>query len=125
MNTEGTNGLFKDSLKYQPTYFPPGMAIEVLANADQPYLPWTFRLPYQSHKKVQEPMVYPNGILRLTKVEFGIPRSNFDSSFVNAFRGETEIFFRSNEHYHLFMEFDHEKQGKCQNFATLNLTIRY
>ena len=125
VNDETTDELFSSSTKYQPAYFPQGMAIDVLAHPDQSYLPWTFRLPYRGRKKHSEPTCHDNGIQKLTRATFEMPTSDLNHRFITYFQEEDSIRFTSAEDYHLIIEFDDQKQGKHQTFSELRLTITY
>ena len=73
VNTDETESLFQNALKYQPAYFPKGLNIEILTNKQKSNLPWTFRLPFKGQKKNEtEPTEHECGLKNLTNVEFGI-----------------------------------------------------
>ena len=125
VNDNTTDALFADCKKYQPAYFPEGMTIDVIADTDQSYWPWTFRLPYRGRKPSNEPIRHANGIRRLTRATFEVPTTNLESRFTAFFQEEDSIRFTSGEAYHLTVEFDHHQQQKSQTIAGLNLTIQY
>jgi hypothetical protein len=125
VNTDDTNVLFENSLKYQPDYFPKGLEIEVLTNEKNSYLPWTFRLPFKSKKKkTTEPIIHKNGISALTKVEFGILFSDQNDYLLNLV-GEKSISFNQNLAHNLTLIFDDNKRNKTKIFDTLPLIIKY
>jgi len=125
-NTTEIDSLFEESEIYQPSYLPDGMGINIITNQDSPYLPWTFRLPYRTKKKVmEEPIRHTNGIKSLTKVEFIIPTNFQKAGFVNSFDYQDFITFRSGEKLSLILEFDNRLQNKEEEFRELNLTFRY
>jgi Glyoxalase-like domain len=125
VNTEDTDILFENSLKYQPDYFPKGLEIEILTNEKTNYLPWTFRLPFKGEKKkTTEPIIHKNGISSLTKVEFGIPVSDQNDYLLN-FQGEKSISFNQNSSHNLILIFDNNKRNKTKIFDTLPLIIKY
>jgi Glyoxalase-like domain len=125
VNTEDTDILFENSLKYQPDYFPKGLEIEILTNEKANYLPWTFRLPFKGEKKkTTEPTIHKNGISELTKVEFGIPVADQNDYLLN-FEGEKSISFNQNSAHNLTLIFDDNKRNETKIFDTLPLIIKY
>jgi Glyoxalase-like domain len=126
VNTEDTDIIFKNSLKYQPDYFPKGLEIEVLTNEKANYLPWTFRLPFKGEKKkTTEPTIHKNEVSELTKVEFGIPFLNLNDEYILNFEDEDSINFSRNSTCHLTLIFDKNKRNKTKVFDTIPLTIKY
>jgi hypothetical protein len=125
VNIDDNNGLFENSFKYQPDYFPNGMTIEILKNENNPQLPWTFRLPFKRQKKKEtEPKNHKNGIKRLTKVNFNYKNSQTDK-YLDFFSGESNIDFTISEDYGMTLTFDNNKQGQREYFVDLKLTIEY
>lgn len=126
VNTEDTNIIFENSLKYQPDYFPKGLEIEVLTNEKANYLPWTFRLPFKGEKKkTTEPIIHKNDISELTKVEFGIPLLNLNDGYILNFKDENAINFSQNSSHHLTLVFDNNKRNEIKIFDTIPLTIKH
>jgi hypothetical protein len=125
VNTEETDNLFEKSLKYQPTYFPSGLSIDILTNKNQPELPWTFRLPFKEHKKNEvEPTVHANGIKRLTKAQFTF-KNLYADSFVEKFKNESKIKFAAGSDLKLLLTFDNNAQRRQMEIQELNLIIEY
>lgn len=126
VNTEDSDVIFENSLKYQPDYFPKGLEIEVLTNEKANYLPWIFRLPFKGEKKrTTEPIIHANGISELTKVEFGIPFFDINNEYILNFEGKDSINFNQNSVYNLTLIFDNHKRNKINFFDTIPLTIKY
>ena len=126
VNTDDTNVLFSDSVKYQPMYFPAGLEIEFLTNEDYAYLPWTFRLPFKgSKKKVDEPTNHRYNLDRLTNAEFTIPPSINTENYINHFRDEEHVVFTSSDKCQLILTFNDYQNGGVHQFKKLPLTIRY
>ena len=126
VNTDETESLFENAYKYQPTYFPAGMNIDILKNEQNLNLPWTFRLPFKGQKKNEtEPTVHKCGLLNLTSVEFGI--SNFDETddFVQQLFGQEKIKLTRSSTNYLTLSFDNNKNGLTKEFEKLNLKIKY
>jgi hypothetical protein len=125
VNTYETNRLFENAHKYQPSYFPHGMTIDILKNEHQPNFPWTFRLPFKGQKNNKmEPIKHKNGITQLSKVDFDVENIN-DSNFMQAFEGKQNINFIKSDKTWLTLTFDEGKQGLKKSFETLQLTIEY
>ncbi len=126
VNTDETERLFEKAMKYQPSYFPVGLRIDVLSNEQNLNLPWTFRLPFKGHKKNEtEPTEHKNGIRRLTKVEFGIKSYDLNDEFVQQFVGHNKIKFRFSETNYLTLTFDRNKNSKTKEIDELCLKIKY
>ena len=125
VNTNETNNLFENAHKYQPSYFPDGMVIDILKNEHQPNFPWTFRLPFKGQKKNEtEPTKHKNGIMQLSKVDFYVENIN-DPNFIQSFKGEQNINFIKSDKTWLKLTFDKGKQGQIKTFEVLQLTIEY
>ena len=125
VNTDETNRLFENAHKYQPSYFPDGMTIDILKNEHQPNFPWTFRLPFKEQKNNKtEPIKHKNGITQLSKVDFDVENIN-DSNFMQAFEGKQNINFIKSDKTWLTLTFDEGKQGLKKSFEPLQLTIEY
>ena len=125
VNTDETDHLFKNAYKYQPTYFPDGMTIDILKNEHQPSFPWTFRLPFKGQKKNEtEPINHKNGIKQLTKVDFYVSTIN-DVKIIQAFENQQHINFIKADKTWLTLIFDEGKQEQIKTFETLQLTIEY
>jgi hypothetical protein len=124
VNTNETDLLFKKSIKYQPQYFPQGLAIEILPQEINPSLPWTFRLPFQGKKKkTEEPILHKIKINNLTKTEFKIPF--IDDDFTLFFTKDQNIKFERSKEINLTLTFDNNRNGKEMKFKTLPLTLKY
>jgi hypothetical protein len=126
VNTEDTDIIFENSLKYQPDYFPKGLEIEILTNEKANYLPWTFRLPFRGEKKkTTEPTIHKNEISELTKVEFGIPSLDLNNEYILNFKDENSVSFSQNSAYNLTLIFDNNRRNKTKVFDTIPLIIKY
>ncbi len=126
VNSKSTDKLFEQSEKYQPNYFPEGMAIDILTNEKDKSLPWTFRLPYRNEKKTHsEPTKHPNGIRKLTRTEFGMPLGHNGKAFENHFQSSANIAFKNGLPNHVTLEFDAFEQQKTVHLEGLSLTINY
>ncbi len=124
VNTDETDRLFENSLKYQPDYFSAGLSIDILQNENQPELPWTFRLPFKEHKKNEvEPTAHTSGIKRLIKAQFTY--RNLDDDFVEKFKNESKIKFVAGSDLKLLLTFDDNAQRRQMEISELNLTIEY
>lgn len=125
VNNDETDNLFKNAYKYQPTYFPEGMTIDILKNEHQPDFPWTFRLPFKGQKKNEtEPPNHKNGITQLTKVDFYVENGK-DPNFTQSFAEEQNINFIKSNKIWLNLTFDEGEQGLRKTFETLQLTVEY
>jgi len=126
VNTPDTDALFAEAVTYQPAYFPPGKTIEVLPNQHRPGLPWTFRLPFTGTQTTPaEPLQHPNGIQRLTRTEFEIQGLPAHDPFVTHFQHEQALTFEPAAATRLRLTFDHHRQRREQQLASLPLLIRY
>ncbi len=126
VNTEQTDKLFKDAQKYQPNYFPQGMAIDILPNKMNTSLPWTFRLPHRGKRnQSNEPTNHKNQIKILTKVEFSINTFDNASKFTNCLKKENLISFVESSKNNLILEFDNNRQDKIYHNKELELIIKY
>ena len=126
VNTDETESLFQNALKYQPAYFPEGLNIEILTNEQKSNLPWTFRLPFKGQKKNEtEPTEHECGLKNLTNVEFGITNYNKTDEFIQQFVGQEKIKFTSSSTNNLTLTFDDNKNGLTKKFEELNLKINY
>ncbi len=124
LNTDETQTLFNNSIKYQPEYFPKGFEIEILNDEENPGLPWTFRLPFKGEKKkTEEPISHQNGISSLTKAVFKIPI--IENEFPQFFKNEKNIQLENSNDMHLTLTFDANRSGKEKKFEKLPLTIMY
>ena len=124
-NTAETDQLFENAFKYQPEYFPQGMAIDILQNETQSTLPWTFRLPFKrQNKKHTELIKHYNGLSLLTKATFQYQEKT-KSQFLEFFKNERNIEFSKSDRTWLNLTFDNGKQGLKKEFETLRLTIHY
>lgn len=125
VNDDTTERLFDKAGKYQPVYFPEGLAIDIIHNKNNPKLPWTFRLPFKGQKKNEaEPTEHKNGIYLLTKTIFEY-ESVVGKDFLEYFENESGLEFKNSSRNWLTLIFDQEAQGQSFNFENLSLTIRY
>lgn len=125
VNTDDTDRFFENAHKYQPSYFPDGMTIDILRNEHQPSFPWTFRLPFKGKTGNEtEPTKHENGITRLSKVDFYVENIS-DLNFVQTFESEQNINFIKSDKTWLNLTFDEGKQGLKKTFEMLKLTLEY
>jgi len=118
------DSLFENYFKYEPTYLPVGMEIQVLHNVENPTLPWTFRWKSESSKKtVTESIVHKNKIELLTKVCFGVEVT--EERYVDFFKKDEFVFFEQSKENYLKLEFDHKKTKQVKIFDTIPLQIEY
>ncbi|MEZ4903743.1 MAG: hypothetical protein R2822_19285 [Spirosomataceae bacterium] len=112
VNADDTEKLFEKAFKYQPDYFPKGMAIDILKNENQPDLPWTFRLPFKGQKKYEnEPIKHESGLSTLTKAIFEYKLSD-GNEFLDNFKNEDNLQFIQTSRNWLNLVFDNHRQGK-------------
>ncbi|MFY8036840.1 MAG: hypothetical protein ACOVMQ_06715 [Cyclobacteriaceae bacterium] len=125
VNTDDTDVLFVNSYKYQPIYFPSGLALDVIQHDNNRGLPWTFRLPFKGQQtNASEPKVHPNGIRQLTNTVFEY-QSQTENSFVDQFKKEASIHFEYSSRNWLTLTFDDGRTGRTAQFTELQLTISY
>ncbi|MBC6700163.1 VOC family protein [Hymenobacter puniceus] len=126
VNTPATDAVFAAATLYQPTYFPPGLAIDVLPHAHNPSLPWTFRLPFPGKKTASgEPTDHQNGLGELTQAVFGLARYEASDALVQQLASQAQLRFVAAPQNSLTLTFDRHRQQKRRLFESLNLTIRY
>jgi Glyoxalase-like domain len=125
VNEDDTEKLFENAYKYQPDYFPKGLAIDIIKNDEQADLPWTFRLPFKGQKLHDtEPKNHSNQMSVLTKAIFEYQFSP-NNTFLDHFKNEENIQFIQASRNWLTLIFDKGRQGKKQAFEKLKLTIEY
>ncbi len=125
VNTPDTDKLFRTAIRYQPEYFPTGTSFEILTHEQNPYLPWTFRLPLAAPKKQKEPIDHANGIRKLTKAVFDIHTKEVSTEFTSLLEANAAVEFHQSSRNALTLEFDHGRNGQIKKFDRLNLVIRY
>ncbi|MDQ3844748.1 MAG: VOC family protein [Bacteroidota bacterium] len=124
-NNEESDHLFENAYKYQPEYFPQGMAFEILQNNNQPDLPWTCRMPFRREKNIGNNQInHKNKISFLSKATFEYAGSGGES-FLDQFKNEKAIQFIKSDKAWLTLTFDNGKQGLRKIFEPLRLTIDY
>jgi len=123
-NNEECDHLFENAYKYQPEYFPQGMAFEILQNNNQPDLPWTCRMPFRREKNTEREVTHKNKIHSLSKATFEYTGSSGES-FLGHFNNEKTIQFIKSDKAWLTLTFDNSKQGLRKMFEPLQLTIEY
>lgn len=120
-----TDELFKNSLTYQPTYFPDGKMIEFIDIDTVPSLPWIFRLPFTSKKDNNtEPKDHGNGICFLSKADFEC-KDIFSDTHLEKINSFDKIRFIKSKRNWLTLSFDNKVQKKTKTFEKLCLTIEY
>ena len=125
VNNEESDQLFKNAYKYQPEYFPEGMAFDILQNNNQPDLPLTCRLPFRREKNIAGNQInHKNKISFLSKATFEYSGSGGES-FLDQFKNEKTIQFIKSDKAWLTLTFDNNKQGLRKTFEPLQLTIDY
>jgi hypothetical protein len=124
-NTKDANELFRNAFKYQTSYFPNGMTMDILNNNQNLSLPWTFRLPFKRDRlKQSKPLSHKNGVKTMTKAQFQFTSVN-DKSFFDYFEKEATIQFSQASAIWLTLTFDNNIQGLAKKFDELKLTIIY
>ena len=126
VNTDETERLFQNAIKYQPVYFPAGLNIDILTNEEKPSLPWTFRLPFRGQKKNEtEPTEHKCGLKNLTSVAFGITNYNNTNEFIQQFARQDKVRFTLSANNNLTLTFDDNRNGLTKEFEKINLRINY
>ena len=124
VNNEESDNLFRNAYKYQPAYFPEGMAFDILQNEHQPGFPWMCRMPFKKEKDVITQVNHQTQINFLSKAAFEYSGS-CDDSFLRQFKNEQTIRFIKSDKNWLTLTFDNGKKGLKQIFKPLQLTIHY
>lgn len=125
VNDEESDPLFKEAFKYQPDYFPPGMAFDVIQNDVQADLPWTCRMPFKREGNSRRPTVnHKNGMHTLTNAIFEYAGTGGED-FIAQFKNEETMQFKKSDKAWLTLIFDNGRQNKTVNFESLWLTIEY
>ncbi len=121
-NTEATDPIFCNSIKWKPLFLPQGECVNILTSA---VLPWIFRFPQNRQKSLTtEPRTHKSGIKQLSQATFHISENQFESK-LNYISASSIVSFIQDSKNSLELEFDNNKQGKIRNFEQLNLSIRY
>lgn len=125
VNSEASDHLFENAYKYQPEYFPEGMAFEILKNDTQPDLPWTCRMPFKRdmHTGARE-INHASKMGFLSKATFEYSGSGGEN-FLERFKNEKTIRFIKSERTWLTLTFDNGKQALKKIFEPLRLTVEY
>lgn len=122
VNAEDTDPIFEDAQRYQPAYFPEGMAVEFV---DHQELPWLFRLPFKGEKKAtSEPLDHPKQLNRLTKAIFHLPKELEIARRIQELSKDHIQFVLADE-YQLILVFDDGLQGQEYTLRGLPLALRY
>ncbi len=125
VNNDESDHLFENAYKYQPEYFPEGMAFDIIQNTNHPDLPWTCRMPFRREKNTERAKVnHKNKISTLTKATFHYSSSGGDS-FLDQFKEEKTIQFIKSDKIGLTLTFDNNQQGLKNIIEPLQLTIDY
>jgi len=125
INNDESDLLFVNAYKYQPEYFPIGMAFDIIQNDNQPDLPWTCRMPFKSEKNIRShPITHKNKINFLSKATFEYSGSGGER-FLDQFKNEKTVHFVKSDKAWLTLAFDNSKQGLKKIFEPLQLTIDY
>jgi len=118
------DSLFENYFKYEPTYLPSGMEIQVLRNLENRTLPWTFRWKSEGVQKTKSQVIaHKNKIGFLSKVCFGV--ESVQNEYVRFFEKDESIFFEQSKDKYLKLEFDHKKTKQVKRFDTIPLIIKY
>lgn len=120
-NTEETDSIFNNSIKWKPGFLPENKFVDILTNER---MPWIFRFPADRNKKLDEPINHKNGIKKLTKAIFNMSEIDFKSIISEINKNSIIEFVKSSENQ-LILEFDDRKQGKIKEFESLYLKIYY
>ena len=117
---------FQNSLVYKPSYLPESMVIEVITNDDTPSLPWTFRWKTDSiFTDKSEYVGHDNGITKLTKVSFKLPKVENTIPYIEHFMDDETLDFEDGKCISLKLEFDNGGAKRKKVFETLPLLIEY
>ena len=120
-NTEDTDVIFKDSIKWQPDFLPIGNQVEIITNEK---MPWIFKFPKNRKRQLDEPKTHKIGLKKLTKVIFNF--RNIDlKNILTEIENNSIIEFNQASEDLLILEFDNSKQTKSKRFDNLNLEIKY
>ena len=120
-NTEETDSVFINSMKWNPDFLPENKFVDILTNER---MPWIFRFPASRNDKLDEPRNHKNGIKKLTKAIFNMTKIDF-KSVISKINKNATIEFNQSVDDLLILEFDHGVQGKTKQFDNLNLRINY
>lgn len=120
-NTDETDNVFTNSIKWKPDFLPENKFVDILTNER---MPWIFRFPTNRNSKLDEPRNHKNGIRKLTKAIFSISEIDFKSIISEINENSTIEFVQSVDDL-LILEFDNGIQGKTKRFENLNLRIDY
>jgi hypothetical protein len=120
-----TEELFEGCLKYKPDYVPPGMSFDIITNENYPFLPWACRLPSTARYTANEPRDHPVGVKRLTGIQVGIQKKDFQSRFTQLITSASNIIFYPADNHCLTLEFDNKTQKSTRKFVDLPLVIEY
>ena len=125
INNEESDRLFENAYKYQPEYFPTGMAFDILQNDNRPDLPWTCRMPFKREKHLEVVEVnHTNKINSLSSATFEYTGSGGEN-FLDQFKKEKRIQFIKSDKTWLTLAFDNGKQALKKVFEPLQLAIEY
>jgi len=121
-NTEDTDSIFANSMKWQPDFLPQGNSVDIITNEK---MPWIFRFP-RNRKRPDaiEPTYHQAEIQKLTKAIFHLKTLDFKEVLSNIEENSILEFHQAPEEY-LILDFDNERQGKTQKFPELSLIINY
>ena len=126
VNTPETAAIFATAVQYQPVYFPAGLAIDVLTQAQNLSLPWTFRLPFTGTKAAAaEPVSHRTGMQQLTRATFGLRQHHEADLFLQQLADQPQIQFAGAPKNTLTLVFDEGRQGKTKHCEALGLTVYY
>jgi len=120
-NTEDTDDIFKDSIKWQPDFLPVGNQVEIITNEN---MPWIFKFPKNRKRQLDEPRIHHIGLKQLTKAVFNLKIIDFEKILQEIANNSIAEFQHATEDL-LILEFDNGQQGKSQPFESLSLEIRY
>ena len=120
-NTNDTDKVFNNSIKWKPEFLPENEFVDILTNAN---MPWIFRFPTNRKKKAEEPKNHKNGIQKLTKAIFNLTDINFRNEILEINKNSI-IQFVPHTNNLLLLEFDNGRQSKTKVFDRLNLRIDY
>ena len=104
-NTEETDSIFNNSIKWKPGFLPENKFVDILTNER---MPWIFRFPADRNKKLDEPINHKNGIKKLTKAIFNMSEIDFKSIISEINKNSIIEFVKSSENQ-LILEFDDRK----------------
>lgn len=121
-NTEDTDQIFSNAIKWEPLFLTQGECVEIITSEK---MPWIFRFPPNRRKnQSNEPKVHKLGIKELSKAIFHFHDNQVDH-LLDLISENSIIEFKKSTTNSLILEFDNGKQGILKKFDNLNLVLSY